>query len=59
MINYNRLAYELKRDISNFSNKISIGLKRSRMKFITQMIYGLLKGNKTHLSEQLQLGTLA
>ena len=25
MINYNRLAYELKRDISNFSNKISVG----------------------------------
>lgn len=51
MINYNRLAYELKRDISNFSNKISIGLKRPKMKFITQMIYGLLEGNKTHLSE--------
>ena len=51
MINYNRLAYELKRDISIFSNKISIGLKRPKMKFITQMIYGLLEGNKTHLSE--------
>ena len=51
MINYNRLAYELKRDISNFSNKISVGLKRPKMKFITQMIYGLLEGNKTHLSE--------
>jgi len=51
MINYNRLAYELKRDISNFSNKISVDLKRPKMKFITQMIYGLLEGNKTHLSE--------
>jgi len=51
MINYNRLAYELKRDISNFSNKISTGLTRSKMKFLTQMIYGLLEGNKTHLSE--------
>ena len=51
MINYNRLAYELKRDISNFSNKISAGLKRPKMKFLTQMIYGLLEGNKTHLSE--------
>jgi hypothetical protein len=51
MINYNRLAYELKRDISNFSNKISVGLKRPKMKFITQMIYGLLDGNKAHLSE--------
>jgi hypothetical protein len=43
-------AYELKRDISNFSNKISVGLKRPKMKFLTQMIYGLLEGNKTHLS---------
>ncbi len=51
MINYNRLAYELKRNISKFSNKISVGLKRPKMKFLTQMIYGLLEGNKTHLSE--------
>lgn len=51
MINYNRLAYELKRDISNFTNKITVGLKRPQIKFITQMIYGLLEGNKTHLSE--------
>jgi len=51
MINYNRLTYELKLDISNFSNKISTGLTRPKMKFLTQMIYGLLEGNKTHLSE--------
>ena len=51
MINYNRSAYELKRDISNFLNKISTGLTRYKMKFLTQMIYGLLEGNKTHLSE--------
>lgn len=51
MINYNRLAYELKRDISNFTNKITTGLKRPEMKFVTQMIYGLLEGNKIHLSE--------
>lgn len=51
MINYNRLAYELKRDISNFTNKITNGLKRPEMKFVTQMIYGLLEGNKSHLSE--------
>jgi len=51
MINYNRLAYELKRDISTFSNKITTGLKRPELKFVTQMIYGLLEGNKSHLSE--------
>lgn len=51
MINYNRLAFELKRDISTFTQKITTGLKRPQMKFVTQMIYGLLEGNKTHLSE--------
>lgn len=28
MINYNRLGYEIKRDLANFSEKISNGLKR-------------------------------
>jgi len=51
MINYNRLAYELKRDISNFTQKITIDLKRPQMKFVTQMIYGMLEVNKNHLSE--------
>ena len=27
MINYNRLGYEIKRDLANFSEKISNGLK--------------------------------
>lgn len=51
MINYNRLGYEIKRDLSNFSIKISKGLKRPQEKFIHQMIYGILAGNKLHLSE--------
>ena len=51
MINYNRLGYEIKRDLTNFSEKISKGLKRPQCKFITQMIYGILAGNKVHLSE--------
>lgn len=51
MINYNRLGYEIKRDLSKFSAKISNGLKRPQQKFIHQMIYGIIAGNKLHLSE--------
>jgi len=51
MINYNRLGYEIKRDLTNFSTKISKGLKRPQQKFVHQMLYGILAGNKVHLSE--------
>lgn len=51
MINYSRLGYEIKRDLTKFSEKISRGLKRPQEKFIHQMIYGILAGNKLHLSE--------
>lgn len=51
MINYNRLGYKIKRDLTNFSTKISHGLKRPQQKFIHQMLYGILAGNKLHLSE--------
>lgn len=51
MINYNRLGYEIKRDLSNFSSKISKNLKRPQEKFVQQMLYGILAGNSVHLSE--------
>lgn len=51
MINYNRLGYEIKRDLTNFSTKISKNLKRPQQKFVHQMLYGILAGNKVHLSE--------
>lgn len=51
MINYNRLGYEIKRDLTNFCTKISYGLKRPQQKFVHQMLYGILAGNKVHLSE--------
>ena len=51
MINYNRLGYEIKRDLTDFSKKISHGVKRPQQKFIHQMLYGILAGNKLHLSE--------
>lgn len=46
MVNYNRLGYEIKRDLANFSKKISKDLNRPQFKFIFQMIYGILVGNK-------------
>ena len=51
MINYSRLGYEIKRDFTNFYNKVSKGLKRPQEKFVHQMVYGILAGNKLHLSE--------
>ena len=51
MINYNRLGYKIKRDLTKFSLKISRNLKRPQQKFVHQMLYGILAGNKVHLSE--------
>lgn len=51
MINYNRLGYEIKRDFAIFSEKITKGLKRPQIKFVTQIVYGILACNKVHLSE--------
>lgn len=51
MVNYNRLGYEIKRGLTNFSEKTSKGLRRPQVKFVTQMMYGILAGNKVHLSE--------
>lgn len=48
MIDYNRLGYEIKRDMTSFCTKISYGLKRPQQKFVHQMIYGILAGNKLH-----------
>ncbi len=51
MVHYNRLGYEIKRDFTNFLIKISKGLKRPQQKFLHQMIYGFLAGNKLQLRE--------
>lgn len=51
MINYNKLGFEFKRNLVNFSGKIAKKLKRPQCKFAAQMIYGILTGNKVHLSE--------
>ena len=41
MVNYNRLGYEIKRDLTTFSEKISKRLTRPKRKFIAQMLYGI------------------
>ncbi len=51
MINYDRLGYEIKRDFTNFSVKISQKLKRPQQKFVHQMVHVILAGNKLHLSK--------
>ena len=45
------MGYEIKRDFTNFSLRISKGLRRPQEKFVHQMTYGILAGNKLHLSE--------
>lgn len=51
MITYSRLGYEIKRDFTNFCMKITKDLKRPQEKFVHKMVYGILAGNKPHLSE--------
>lgn len=51
MIDHNRSGYEIKRDFTNFFVKISQKLKRQQQKSVHQMVYGILTGNKLHLSE--------
>lgn len=50
MINYNKLTYQIKRKLPNFSNKITRNISRPKSKFVFQMIYGLLESNSVHLS---------
>lgn len=51
MFNYSRLAYQLKREINNFSKKITSGLSRPKYKLVFQMLYGMLESQSTHLSK--------
>ena len=49
MINYNRLGYEIKRDFAIFSEKITKGLKRPQIKFVTQIVYGIMFAKKREM----------
>lgn len=50
MYNYSKLAYQLKREIKNFTDKITKGIQRPEYKFVFQMLYGLMESQSTHLS---------
>lgn len=51
MTNYTTETYQTKRDILNFSKKISEGLKKSTKKFNSDMIYGILSSHSCLISE--------
>jgi len=51
MNNYTMDCYEMKREILNFSKKMSNGLNRQATKFISDMQYGLSKSQSCLISE--------
>ena len=51
MDNYTMNCYEMKREISRFSQKISEGAKKTTTKFVMDIQYGLAKGGSCLISE--------
>ena len=51
MNNITTNTYEMKREINNFSQKMSKGLNKSTSKFVLDMQYGLAKGGSCLISE--------
>ena len=51
MNNFTMNTYEMKREIFNFSKKLSNGLNKSTSKFVLDMQYGLAKGGSCLISE--------
>ena len=51
MNNFTTNAYEMKREIVNFSKKISLELNKPTSKFVLDMQYGLSKGGSCLISE--------
>ena len=51
MNNFTANTYEMKREIVNFSKKISLGLNKPTSKFLLDMQYGLSKGGSCLISE--------
>lgn len=51
MTNYTTETYQTKRDILNFSNKLSKGTTKSTKKFTSDMIYGMLSSHSCLISE--------
>jgi len=50
MNNFTTNTYEMKREIVNFSNKISSGLSKPTSKFVMDMQYGLAKNGSCLIS---------
>ena len=50
MNNNNTLVWQLKRGLLNFVEKLSDGLTRPKMKFLAQMLYGLLASQSVKLT---------
>ena len=51
MYNFTTNTYEMKRDILNFSEKITNSLDKPTTKFMSNMIYGIEKSNSILISE--------
>lgn len=51
MTNFTMYTYELKRDLMNFSKKISTGLSKSDSKFLMDMLFGISVSGSTLISE--------
>lgn len=51
MNNFTTNTYEVKRDLINFSKKITKGLSKPEEKFIMDMLYGISKSGTTLISE--------
>lgn len=51
MNNFTMNSYEMKRDILNFSKKITIGLSKPESKFVTDMLFGISKSGSILISE--------
>ena len=61
MEQYTTDTYKMKREIINFSNKLSEGLSRPERKFYTDMTYGMLASGScllTDIAQRLQESTL-
>lgn len=51
MTNFTMYAYEMKRDLMNFSKKITIGLSKPDSKFLMDMLFGISASGSTLISE--------
>jgi hypothetical protein len=51
MRDYSRIGYEVKGRISSFCNCVSKGLRKPQVKFIQQMVYGMISRRSVLLTE--------